>query len=198
MGIAIRRIYIIGAAVLGITMCFLPVASAKNNPSSDVKEIITMPMIIMSPSFKQDGDIPARHTCDGPNISPMIEWSGVPTGTKSLALIVDDPDAPDPEAPRTTWVHWVVYNIPADANNLPETFSMEGLHAGTKLGLNDWNRTGYQGPCPPIGKHRYYFKLYALDTVLPDLHSPTKAALEKAMKDHILARSELLGRYQRK
>jgi len=157
-----------------------------------------MPMIIMSPSFKQGGDIPARHTCDGPNISPMIEWSEVPSGTRSLALIVDDPDAPDPEAPRTTWVHWVVYNIPANAKSLPETFAMDGLYAGTMLGLNDWNRSGYQGPCPPIGKHRYYFKLYALDTVLPDLNTPTKAALEKAMKDHILARSELLGRYQRK
>ncbi|MFZ5523876.1 MAG: YbhB/YbcL family Raf kinase inhibitor-like protein [Pseudomonadota bacterium] len=157
-----------------------------------------MPMIITSPSFKHEGDIPARHTCDGLNISPMINWADVPAGTKSLALIVDDPDAPDPEAPRTTWVHWIVYNLPPDINGLPETFTAEGLHSGVMQGLNDWNRNGYQGPCPPIGRHRYYFKLYALDIVLPNLKSPAKAALEKAMQGHILARSELLGRYERK
>jgi Raf kinase inhibitor-like YbhB/YbcL family protein len=192
------RNYLTLAAVLGLTLTSIPAVVAKPGLPSENKENIFMPMIITSPTFKQDGDIPERHTCDGLNISPMLEWSDVPSGTKSVALIVDDPDAPDPDAPRMTWVHWVVYNIPPDAKSLPETFTAEGSYSGIMEGLNDWNRTGYQGPCPPIGKHRYYFKLYALDIVLPDLKSPVKAALEKAMKGHILARSELLGRYQRK
>jgi len=183
---------------MGVTLICISVVAAKTSLPPVKKENIIMPMIITTPSFKRDGDIPARHTCDGLNISPVIEWSGVPAGTKSLALIVDDPDAPDPEAPRMTWVHWVVYNIPPDTNGLPESFTAEGLHSGTMQGLNDWHRTGYQGPCPPIGKHRYYFKLFALDIVLPDLKSPAKSALEKAMHGHILARAELLGRYQRK
>ncbi len=156
-----------------------------------------MPMIIMSPSFKHDGVIPARHTCDGLNISPLLQWTGVPVGSKSLALIVDDPDAPNPDAPKMTWVHWVVYNIPPDSNGLPETASAEGLPPGTLQGLNDWHDTGYQGPCPPIGKHRYFFKLYALDIVLPDMKRPAKAALEKAMRGHVLVQSELIGLYQR-
>jgi Raf kinase inhibitor-like YbhB/YbcL family protein len=198
MDIRGRRVFRIGVAVLGVTLICIPVVAAKTSLPPGKKENIVMPMIITTPSFKHDGDIPARHTCDGQNISPMIEWTGVPAGTKSLALIVDDPDAPDPEAPRMTWVHWVVYNIPPDANGLPETFTAENLLSGIMQGLNDWHRTGYQGPCPPIGRHRYYFKLFALDIVLPDLKSPAKSALEKAMQGHILARSELLGRYQRK
>ncbi|HEU0188948.1 MAG TPA: YbhB/YbcL family Raf kinase inhibitor-like protein [Gallionella sp.] len=156
-----------------------------------------MPMFIMSPSFSHNRAIPVRHTCDGLNISPLLKWTAVPTGTKSLALIVDDPDAPNPEAPKMTWVHWVIYNIPPDAIDLPETTSGEGLPPGTLQGLNDWLHTGYEGPCPPIGRHRYFFKLYALDTVLPDLKHPPKAALEKAMKGHVLAQSELIGLYQR-
>jgi len=157
-----------------------------------------MPMMITSPSFKHNGTIPARHTCDGLNISPVLKWTGVPAGTKSLALIVDDPDAPDPGAPKMTWVHWVVYNIPPDTNSLQETLSAEGIPRGTLLGLNDWNHAGYQGPCPPIGKHRYFFKLYALDIVLPDLKHPTKATLEKAMQGHVLVVSNLVGLYRRK
>lgn len=156
-----------------------------------------MPMIIISPSFKHDDVIPPRHTCDGLNISPLLKWTGVPPGTKSLVLIVDDPDAPDPGAPKMTWVHWVVYNIPPSTIGLPETRSAEGLPPGAMQGLNDWLQTGYEGPCPPIGQHRYFFKLYALSTLLPDLKLPTKAALEKAMKGHILAHSELIGLYQR-
>ena len=154
-------------------------------------------MIITSPSFIHKGEIPARHTCDGKDVSPRLEWTGVPAGTKSLVLIVDDPDAPNPEAPRMTWVHWVLYDIPADIDSLPENTTTAGLPHGTLPGLNDWHRTNYQGPCPPIGKHRYFFKLYALDIVLPDLHRPTKPALEKAMEGHVLARSELVGLYQR-
>lgn len=156
-----------------------------------------MPMIITSTAFMHNGAIPARHTCDGQDVSPQLEWSGVPSGTKSLALIVDDPDAPDPEAPRMTWVHWVLYDMPANTDGLPEGATVEGLPPGTLQGINDWHRTGYGGPCPPIGKHRYFFKLYALDIVLPDLKRPAKSALEKAMQGHVLARSELIGLYQR-
>lgn len=156
-----------------------------------------MPLIITSRSFMHDRAIPARHTCDGPNISPPLAWSGVPVGAKSLALIVDDPDAPDPAAPKMTWVHWVLYNIPPDANALPEDIAAKDLPPGTMQGINDWHRTGYGGPCPPVGKHRYFFKLYALDTVLPYLKRPAKAALEKAMQGHVLAHSELVGLYQR-
>jgi Raf kinase inhibitor-like YbhB/YbcL family protein len=161
------------------------------------KEDVVMPMTITSPSFLHDRAIPARHTCDGSNTSPPLAWSGLPSGTKSLALIADDPDAPDPAAPKMTWVHWVLYNIPPDTSDLPESAATEGLPRGTLQGINDWHRTGYGGPCPPIGKHRYFFKLYALDIVLPDLKHPAKAALEKAMQGHVLARSELIGLYQR-
>ncbi|HEU0233533.1 MAG TPA: YbhB/YbcL family Raf kinase inhibitor-like protein [Gallionella sp.] len=156
-----------------------------------------MPLIIKSPSFMQDGVIPVRHTCDGPDISPPLAWSGVPAGAKSLVLIVDDPDAPDPASPKMTWVHWVLYNISPDANGLTEGIAVKGLPAGTLQGVNDWQRIGYGGPCPPVGKHRYFFKLYALDTVLPDMKHPAKAVLEKAMQGHVLARSELIGLYQR-
>ncbi|MDE2389786.1 MAG: YbhB/YbcL family Raf kinase inhibitor-like protein, partial [Betaproteobacteria bacterium] len=117
--------------------------------------------------------------------------------TKSLVLIVDDPDAPDPAAPKMTWVHWVLYNIPPSAAGLAEGIAEKDLPQGMLQGINDWKRTGYGGPCPPIGTHRYFHKLYALGTVLPDLKHPTKAALEHAMKGHILSQAELIGRYQR-
>jgi len=156
-----------------------------------------MSLIITSTSFTHGHMIPARCTCDGVNISPQLAWTGVPAGTKSLALTVDDPDAPDPSAPRMTWVHWVLYNIPPSASDLTEGIAEKNLPAGTMQGVNDWHRTGYEGPCPPIGKHRYFFKLYALDIVLPDLNHPTSKALEKAMQGHVLAQSELIGLYQR-
>lgn len=157
-----------------------------------------MPLIITSQSFMHQREIPARHTCDGLDLSPPLAWSGVPAGTKSLVLIVDDPDAPDPAAPKKTWVHWVLYNIPPDANGLPEGVAAKELPSGTLQGTNDSRDTGYGGPCPPIGKHRYFFKLYALDTVLPDMKHPTKTALEKAMQGHVLAHAELVGLYQRR
>ena len=156
-----------------------------------------MSLTITSPSFLHDGVIPGRHTCDGQNISPTLAWHGVPPETKSLILIVDDPDAPDPAAPRMTWVHWVLYNIPASAKGLPEGVAAANLPAGTLQELNDWQHTGYGGPCPPIGSHRYFHKLLALNAVLPDLNLPTKAELEKAMQGHVIARSELIGRYRR-
>jgi Raf kinase inhibitor-like YbhB/YbcL family protein len=154
-----------------------------------------MSLTLTSPAFAAGGEIPTRYTCEGDDVSPPLAWSTPPAGTKSLALIVDDPDAPDPDAPKMTWVHWVVYDLPATADGLPEGVAARALPAGTREGLNDWKRSGYGGPCPPVGRHRYFHKLYALDTVLPDLGRPDKVALERAMRGHILARAELLGTY---
>lgn len=152
-----------------------------------------MPLTITSPAFRHEGEIPREYTCDGPDKAPTLEWTGAPVGTKSFALIVDDPDAPDPSAPKMTYVHWVMYDIPATEKSLRGG----NTPAGARDGLNDWKRTGYGGPCPPIGRHRYYFKLYALDTTLGDLKTPTKAQLLQAMSGHILASAELMGTYQR-
>ena len=162
------------------------------------EEGVKQDMILISQDFKNQGEIPKKFTCDGEDISPALSWSNIPSGTKSLVLIVDDPDAPDPVNPRTTWVHWVLYNIPTSVNGLPEGVKKEDLPKGVLEGLNDWKRTGYGGPCPPIGKHRYFHKLYALDIALPDLGRPTKATLEKAMESHVIFKAELIGLYQRK
>lgn len=151
---------------------------------------------LTSKAYSQKATIPRRFTCDGQDISPPLTWSGVPAGTKSLVLILDDPDAPDPAAPKMTWVHWVLYNIPPDVKGLPEDVSAADLPHGTREGLNSWNRTGYGGPCPPVGRHRYFHKLYALDTVLPDLGEPTKDRLEHAMQGHIIAHTELMATYR--
>jgi hypothetical protein len=156
-----------------------------------------MSLTLSSPAFAPGSEIPALHTCEGRDVSPRLEWSGVPAGAKSLALIVDDPDAPDPKAPRMTWVHWVLYNLPPTASVLAEGVGAKDLPPGTLEGTNDWKRTGYGGPCPPIGRHRYFHKLYALDVVLGDLARPTKAKLEQAMKGHVLAQAELVGTYQK-
>ena len=156
-------------------------------------------MQLSSSAFAHNADIPRLHTCEGDDQSPPLAWSGVPAGTKSLALIVDDPDAPDPAAPKMTWVHWVLYNLPPDIRGLEAGQSRASeLPPGTREGLNDWQRTGYGGPCPPIGRHRYVHKLYALDAVLPVLQAASKAALEKAMQGHILAQAELVGYYRKK
>ena len=156
-----------------------------------------MDLLLTSTDFLAGGTIPPIHTCDGTNVSPRLSWSGLPAGTQSLALIVDDPDAPDPAAPKMTWVHWVLYNLPPQPAHLPAGVREANLPPGTRSGLNDWKKTGYGGPCPPIGRHRYVHKLYALDAVLPDLGQPTKAQLEKAMHGHVLAQAELVGTYQR-
>src|SRR5689334_462526 len=150
---------------------------------------------LKSPSFDNEGAIPKKHTCQGDDVAPPLAWSGQPPNAKSFALIVDDPDAPDPRAPKTTWVHWVLYNIPASTTTLPEGTVSRTLPEGTREGLNDWKRTGYGGPCPPVGRHRYYHKVYALDVMLPDLGRPTKAELEKAMHGHVLAEAQLMGTY---
>ncbi|MBS1191991.1 MAG: phospholipid-binding protein, family [Rhodocyclaceae bacterium] len=152
---------------------------------------------LTSPAFGNDGAIPDVHTCTGQDVSPPLAWGELPAGTRSLVFILDDPDAPDPAAPQRTWVHWVLYNIPPSATGLPAGVAARDLPVGTGQGLNDWKRTGYGGPCPPIGRHRYFHKLYALDTVLPDLGTPTKAALEKAMQGHILGQGQLVGTYQK-
>jgi Raf kinase inhibitor-like YbhB/YbcL family protein len=155
-------------------------------------------LTLVSSSFSHKGEIPSKYTCEGKDVSPALSWTGEPPGTQSFALIVDDPDAPDPRNPKMTWVHWVLYNIPSTTAALPEGVQRKGLSEGTRDGLNDWKRTGYGGPCPPIGKHRYFHKLYALDTVLPDLGTPTKALLEKSMEGHVLAKAELVGTYQKR
>ena len=154
-----------------------------------------MAMIICSSAFEHNGKIPSLYTCEGNDISPPLAWSEVPTGAKSLVLIVDDPDAPDPAAPRMTWVHWLLYNLPADIAGLREHVKV--LPEKTLEGTNDWKRVGYGGPCPPIGRHRYFHKLYALDVVLPDLQEPPNKQLETAMQGHIIAEAQLMGTYQK-
>ena len=151
-------------------------------------------MQIASSAFNDGGEIPAKYTCEGKDLSPPLTFSDVPEDAKSLVLIVDDPDAPDPAAPKLTWIHWVLLDIPPDTAGLPESVST--LPAGTKEGMNDWKRTGYGGPCPPIGRHRYFFKLYALDNTL-ELTSPTKAAVLSAMEGHVLAEAQMIGTYQK-
>jgi Raf kinase inhibitor-like YbhB/YbcL family protein len=152
-----------------------------------------MPLRITSTAFANNGEIPREHTCDGGDISPPLEWSALPPGAGSLALIVDDPDAPDPKAPKTTYVHWVLYDIPTSEVRVGRGQSP----SGARDGRNDWKRTGYGGPCPPIGRHRYFFKLYALDAMLGDLGTPTKDELLTAMKGHIVEQAELVGTYER-
>ncbi len=155
-------------------------------------------MQIHSTAFTDGGEIPARYTCEDADTSPPLAWEGVPANTRSLVLIVDDPDAPDPAAPRMTWVHWVLYNLPPETTGLPEGVSTSDLPAPAADGVNDWKRAGYGGPCPPVGRHRYVHKLYALDTVLTGLTKPTKAQVESAMQGHILAQGQMTGTYQKK
>jgi Raf kinase inhibitor-like YbhB/YbcL family protein len=155
-------------------------------------------MMLTSSAFADNQPIPKLYTCGGKDTSPPLSWSGVPANAKSLALIEDDPDAPDPAAPKMTWVHWLLYNIPVTVTALPEGVSASALPKGTLEGSSDFHRTGYGGPCPPVGRHRYFHKLYALDTVLPDLNHPDKKALEKAMKGHIVAEAQLVGTYEKR
>lgn len=179
-----------------ITIAALALASLACAPAPAAQE--TNPMTqpkLESPAFRDGESIPSKHTCEGDDVSPPLSWSKLPPGTKTLALIVDDPDAPDPKAPKRTWVHWVLYEIPADATGLPE--GATPLPVGAREGVNDWGRTGYGGPCPPIGTHRYFFKLYALDASLGDLREPSKAELEHAMRGHVLAQTELIGTYKK-
>ncbi len=153
-----------------------------------------MAFTLRSPDFVHEGAIPARHTCVDSDVAPALEWEGAPAEAKSFVLIVHDPDAPDPKAPLRDWVHWLVYDIPAGTRALPRGGEPP---KGARLGITDFGRPGYGGPCPPIGRHRYFFELHALDAPLGDLETPTRAALEKAMKGHVLATAVLMGTFQK-
>jgi Raf kinase inhibitor-like YbhB/YbcL family protein len=154
-----------------------------------------MPLTLTSPSFANGAEIPRRHTCQGDDVSPALAWTGVSADARSLVLIVDDPDAPDPAAPRMVYVHWVLYNLPAADGGLAEGVADGALPPGTRVGVNDWRRADYGGPCPPIGRHRYFFKLYALDAPLPAMDGATKADVEKAVRGHVVAEAQLMGTY---
>lgn len=154
-------------------------------------------LVLSSTAFRDGESIPGKYTCDGADLVPPLTWSGVPAEARSLVLIVDDPDAPDPAAPKRTWVHWVVYDIPPTASGIAEGGGGAKLPAGSKEGVNDWKRNAFGGPCPPIGRHRYFHKLYALDVELNQLNAPTKAEVEAAMRGHVLASAVLVGTYER-
>jgi len=202
------RLLIVAALPLGIVGCNRSSRSAPADTLALVKDstrqlhqtssgLGTMPFSLSSPAFAPNDPIPAKYTCEGADISPPLEWSGTPQGTRSLALIIDDPDAPDPAKPKRVFVHWVVYNIPASTTKLPENAAKSGLPPGTMQGTNDFGKQTFGGPCPPIGRHHYHFKLYALDTELSGLKNPTKAQLETAMEGHALDSSQLIGTYEK-
>jgi Raf kinase inhibitor-like YbhB/YbcL family protein len=152
-----------------------------------------MSIKLTSSAFEEGGMIPGKYTCDGENVSPALQWSGIPDGTQSNALICDDPDAP-----AGTWVHWVLFNIPTDITEFPENIPPDRiLENGAKQGINNFRRLGYGGPCPPGGTHRYFFKIYALDIEIGLEPGATKAQLLKAMEGHILDEGQLMGRYKR-
>ncbi|RMF74939.1 MAG: YbhB/YbcL family Raf kinase inhibitor-like protein [Acidobacteria bacterium] len=156
-----------------------------------------MPFELSSPAFGHGEKIPRRFTCEGEDVSPPLAWTDPPEGTASFALIVDDPDAPDPAAPKTTWSHWVLYDIPPEARALPEDAGGRERPLGARDGINDWRRRGYGGPCPPIGRHRYFFRLHALDTTLGELDRPTRAEVLRRIEGHVLGVAELMGTYQK-
>jgi Raf kinase inhibitor-like YbhB/YbcL family protein len=156
-----------------------------------------MPLKLTSAQFHNMSPIPKKYTCEGGDVSPPLAWADAPYNTKSFALIVDDPDAPDPRAPKRTWVHWLVYNLPADTSSLGEGLTAGALPLGAAEGVNDFRQEDYGGPCPPIGRHRYFFKLYALDERLNVPDRPDKATLERAMQGHVLEKAELVGTYEK-
>lgn len=181
---------LIAAAILPFVLSW---PAGNDNAGADTRSKGGKSMLIKSSVFKQKGMIPSKYTCDGSNVSPPLEWGNAPEGTKSYALICEDPDAPS-----GTFTHWVAYDIPADADGLPEKVTADGnILDGMGQGKNSFNQIGYGGPCPPGGTHRYYFKLYALDSNLNLKPGVTKEVLLKAMEGHILAQGELMGRYQR-
>ena len=185
----VRRHFLAGAALA----LYYTVGMSTGLPHAEE----SMALTLTSTAFTDGGKIPSKYTCQGDDIAPPLAWRDVPANARSLVLIVDDPDAPDPKAPKMTWVHWVLFNLPPDTTGLPEGATMADLPPGTGQGLNNWNRTGYGGPCPPIGRHRYFHKLYALDTVLEGLGKPTKKTLEAAIQGHVVGQAELMGTYER-
>jgi Raf kinase inhibitor-like YbhB/YbcL family protein len=154
-------------------------------------------LVLTSTAFAHEGEIPREYTCEGRNVPPPFSFADVPANAQSLALIVHDPDVPDPRNPRRIWVHWVLYNLPTTTTGLPAAVSPAQLPAGTRAGENDWHQRGYGGPCPPVGRHRYVHTLYALDVVLPDLRGPTRSALLQAFEGHVVAEARLIGTYEK-
>ena len=182
---------VVESVCIAILVAFAGTAKAGKGETTGGR---TMSLTVKSAAFQDGGMIPSDYTCDGKNISPPISWNNVPEGTKSIALICDDPDAP-----RGTWVHWVVFNLPPEPKKLDENIPPETkLKAGGIHGINDYHRYGYGGPCPPSGTHRYFFMVYALDCVLSLEYGAKKSDLEKAMHGHILENGELVGKYQKK
>jgi Raf kinase inhibitor-like YbhB/YbcL family protein len=171
------------------------VGPTRGNIVSDTASPATL--TVTSTAFSPNGSIPVKYTCEGPGVSPPLEIGGVPAGAKSVVLIVEDPDAPDPAKPTRVVTHWVAYNIPPNTSTLAENASKSGLPSGAAQGLNEKNAVGYMGPCPPIGAHRYFFKVSALDTVLTGLNKPKKADVAAAMKGHVVGSGELIGTYQK-
>ncbi|WP_445927562.1 YbhB/YbcL family Raf kinase inhibitor-like protein [Leptodesmis sp.] len=187
------RMMIFGAFAVLLISCSNGGLPGSDRPSSSPTPVGGTTMKLESPAFSANGLIPSEYTCDGKNISPPLTWTEIPTGTQSLALIVDDPDAP-----RGTFVHWVVYNLPATLTELPAHVTMETDLAGGLQGKNDFRSLGYGGPCPPSGTHRYFFKLYALDQPLRLPAGASKAQVLTTAEGHILASAELIGRYHRR
>jgi len=185
--------YLVTAIVLGVLISFA-CSGGEDEPTLEQKEVPES-IQITSSAFTDGAGIPSKYTCDGEDIPPQLAWTGIPDGTNNIALVVDDPDAP-----RGTWVHWVLYEIPPDMQQLPEGISVPELATlRVNSGKNDFGDLGYGGPCPPRGKaHRYFFKLYALDTDLALGTGADKEDLLLAMDGHILAGGQLMGKYQRK
>lgn len=157
-----------------------------------------MPLTIRSPAFEHEQEIPTKHTCEGQDRSPPLLIEEVSADTKSLALILEDPDAPDPKAPRMIFVHWILYNLPPDIREIPEGADLEVLPSGVRTALNDFKHPGYRGPCPPVGRHRYYHRVYALDIELPYLGADaTRREVDRAMAGHILEEAALLGTFEK-
>jgi hypothetical protein len=187
----IRRSGATGAA-LAILIAIMPAIRPASARTGE-----TMTFALTSTAFGHMEPIPSRYTCEGKELSPPLAWKNLPAGTKSLVLIVDDPDAPDPAAPKITWVHWLLYNIPPAMKGLDEGAGNRPLPKGVLEGYGSSKKGGYDGPCPPIGTHRYFHKLYALDTGLPDLSFPDKSKLEAAIKGHVLGEAVLIGTYRK-
>ncbi len=187
-----KRGYFLGITAALALCCFISLSTRFGFTKEE-----DMSLSIESTAFVHEGEIPSKYTCQGEDIAPSLEWEGVSEDAVSLVLIVDDPDAPDPAAPKMTWVHWVVYNILLDTTGFPEGATLMDIPETARNGLNDWHRSGYRGPCPPIGRHRYFFKLYALDILLPEMKAPAKSDIEAAMEGHIIAEAVLMGTYEK-
>jgi Raf kinase inhibitor-like YbhB/YbcL family protein len=179
-----------GAPTASATVSAAPTASAK-----EAKPAIPPSwMTLESPAFKANEPIPAKYTCQGANVSPALKWTQIPGGTKSLAIIVEDPDAPDPKEPKMVWGHWVLYNISPEITEVPE--GVKNLK-GAREGYNDFRRARYEGPCPARGRHRYFYKLYALDFLPGYLELPSREDLLRRIDGHILGVAELMGTYEK-